>query len=31
VVYRGQTLLEDGSKVRVVETVQPLSGDDELE
>lgn len=24
VVYRGQTLLEDGSSVRVVETVQPL-------
>lgn len=31
VVYRGQTLLEEGSKVRVVETIQPLSDDDELE
>lgn len=31
VVYRGQTLLEEGSKVRVVETVQPLSDSDELE
>ena len=31
VVYRGQTLLEEGSKVRVVETVQPFSDDDEVE
>jgi len=31
VVYRGQTLLEEASQVRVVETVQPLSDDDELE
>ena len=31
VVYRGQTLLEDGSKVRVVEQVQPLSESDTLD
>jgi len=31
VVYRGQTLLDDGSKVRVVEEIPPLSGDDVLE
>jgi membrane fusion protein, multidrug efflux system len=31
VVYRGQTLLEEGSKVRVVETVEPFSDDDEVE
>lgn len=30
VIYRGQTLLEDGSRVRVVETVQPLSESDQL-
>jgi multidrug efflux pump subunit AcrA (membrane-fusion protein) len=30
VVYRGQTLLEDGSAVRVVETVQPLDETDSL-
>ncbi|MDY7027386.1 MAG: efflux RND transporter periplasmic adaptor subunit [Spirochaetota bacterium] len=31
VVYRGQTLLEEGSKVRVVEEAPPLAGDDTLE
>ncbi len=31
IVYRGQTLLEEGSKVRIVEEVQPLSEADELE
>jgi membrane fusion protein, multidrug efflux system len=31
VVYRGQSLLEDGSKVRVVEQVQPLSESDALD
>jgi multidrug efflux pump subunit AcrA (membrane-fusion protein) len=31
VVYRGQTLLEQGSKVRVVSKVQPLSSEDVLE
>lgn len=31
VVYRGQSLLEDGSKVRVVEQVQPLSESDTLD
>lgn len=31
VVYRGQTLLEEGSKVRVVEMVQPLSEADQLQ
>ncbi len=31
VVYRGQTLLEDGSKVRVVEEAPPLASDDVLE
>jgi len=31
VVYRGQTLLEKGSRVRVVEQVQPLSESDTLD
>jgi len=31
VVYRGQTLLEEGSKVRVVEEAPPLASDDVLE
>jgi len=31
VVYRGQTLLERGSRVRVVEQVQPLSESDTLD
>ncbi len=31
VVYRGQTLLEEGSKVRVVSQVEPLSSEDVLE
>jgi multidrug efflux pump subunit AcrA (membrane-fusion protein) len=31
VVYRGQTLLEEGSRVKVVSTVDPLSSEDVLE
>lgn len=31
VVYRGQSLLEEGSRVRVVEQVEPLAGNDVLE
>ncbi len=31
VVYRGQTLLEEGSNVRVVEMVQPLAETDQLQ
>jgi len=31
IVYRGQTLLEEGSKVRVVEEIQPLASEDMLE
>ncbi len=31
VVYKGQTLLEDGTLVRVVETSEPLTGEDSIQ
>jgi len=31
IVFRGQTLLEDQSKVRIIETIQPLSENDVIE
>jgi multidrug efflux pump subunit AcrA (membrane-fusion protein) len=31
VVYQGQTLLEDQARVRIIETVTPLTAQDEVE